>query len=57
MAVTKAEMKTATSIAKPSIQAVVLLLGEATPTYTAIVTNEATIKIRRVKSSRASQSS
>lgn len=50
MAVTKAETKTATKIANPSIQAVFLLSESAVPTSTAIVTIAATTKILSVKS-------
>lgn len=43
-------------MANPYIHAVALLLSDAVPTYTAIVTKEATMRILRVKSSRASMS-
>lgn len=53
IAVTEADMKTATRMANPSIQAVLLWLSSAVPTSTAIATKDATIKILRVKSSSA----
>jgi hypothetical protein len=48
-------MKTATRIEKPSIQAVFLISEDAVPVSTAIVIIDATISIRNVKSSKASQ--